>query len=337
MQSANYLNEFQAFFKSENGAYINHISTPIIEKIYEQKLFKLFLPKALGGLELGMIDTLAVIREASYLNGSLGWLIQIGNGGMYFATNFTSDLSTQLFNPADAVIAGSGTVNGTCVDVDGGVKISGSWKYCSGSAYATLFTVTVMRQDGTVCAAILPRKDVTILNDWQTIGLTHTSTNTIVLNDVFVPSHHLFSVFDRKSFTEFSVFNLPFLIYAQAFFSSVAFGIYARLLHEAKLVAQTKQPENTVLNETIAQGEELLHNAITTSNQVVADLVANNGSLTPQEDEHLQAQYKNWVKQIRNHVHELHAQLGMHGLFAHHTFTIFYLDLLAATQHKLLN
>jgi alkylation response protein AidB-like acyl-CoA dehydrogenase len=323
-------------FTNPDGTYKNEITQEVINTIFEHRLFKLFLPNALGGLGLGMMDTLAVIREAAYLNGSLGWLIQIGNGGMYFATNFPEEISTQLFSPADAVIAGSGTVYGTCVDVDGGVCISGSWKYCSGSAYATLFTVTVMRADGTVCAAILPSKDVTILNDWQTIGLTQTSTNTIVLDDVFVPHQSIFSVFERKSFKDYAVFNLPFLIYAQAFFSSVAFGIFERLLHEAEQVNNQKQLPNVVLSDCIQQGKAMLQQAIAQSNQWVTDIQNRTSELSTEEDLQIQTWYKTTVKQLRHHAHELHAQLGMHGLYAQNTFTIFYLDLLAATQHKLL-
>jgi alkylation response protein AidB-like acyl-CoA dehydrogenase len=337
MQTTPLLQGLAPFFQTEKGEYTNTISPELLHELFERNLFKLFLPKTLGGLELGMVDTLAVIRDAAYLNGSLGWLIQIGNGGMYFATNFPEELATEFFTPKNAVIAGSGTVNGTCVDVEGGVRINGSWQYCSGSAYATLFTVTIMRQDGTVCAAILPREEVTILNDWNTIGLSQTSTNTIVLDNVFVPHHRLFNVFERKSYTEYAVFNLPFLIYAQAFFSSVAFGIFSRLLHEANMVATRKHPENIALNEAITSGEELLNDALKQSTVIVNELIAKRGVITTEEEVVLQQRYKDWVKQVRNHAHELHAQMGMHGLFAQHTFTIFYLDLLAATQHKLLN
>ena len=324
-------------FSHADGTYKNEITLEVINTIFEHGLFKLFLPNALGGLGLGMMDTLAVIREAAYLNGSLGWLIQIGNGGMYFATNFPEEISTQLFKPTDAVIAGSGTVNGTCVDVDGGVRISGSWKYCSGSAYATLFTVTVMRADGTICAAILPKKDITILNDWQTIGLAQTSTNTIVLDDVFVPHQNLFSVFEHKSYSDYAVFNLPFLIYAQAFFSGVSFGIFERLLHEAEQVNNQKQIPNVVLSDCIQQGKAMLQQAIAQSNQWVTDIQNRTTELSTEEDLQIQQAYKTLVKQLRHHAHELHAQSGMHGLYAQNTFTIFYLDLLAASQHKLLN
>ena len=75
----------KAHFTHVDGSYKNEITPEVINTIFEHGLFKLFLPQALGGLGLGMIDTLALIREAAYLNGSLGWLIQIGNGGMYFA------------------------------------------------------------------------------------------------------------------------------------------------------------------------------------------------------------------------------------------------------------
>jgi len=147
----------------------------------------------------------------------------------------------------------------------------------------------------------------------------------------------LFNVFERKSFTEYAVFNLPFLIYAQAFFSSVALGIFERLLHEAEKVNLRKQLPNTTLSQRIQQGKELLHQTISQSNEWVSAIQNRQTALSTEEDTQIQQAYKTAANHIRTHAHELHAQMGMHGLFAQHTFTIFYLDLLAATQHKLLN
>jgi len=42
-------------------------------------LFRLYLPKTLGGPELSPFDFMTVVEAASALDGSLGWLV--GNGG----------------------------------------------------------------------------------------------------------------------------------------------------------------------------------------------------------------------------------------------------------------
>ena len=42
-------------------------------------LFRLWLPKALGGAELSALDFMDVVEEAAALDGTIGWLV--GNGG----------------------------------------------------------------------------------------------------------------------------------------------------------------------------------------------------------------------------------------------------------------
>ncbi len=78
---------FSNSFKSKDGSYSNTFTSKELEIIQENKLFKCFLPKNLGGLEMNLFRTLDVIEQCAYINGSLGWMIQIGNGGNYFVTN----------------------------------------------------------------------------------------------------------------------------------------------------------------------------------------------------------------------------------------------------------
>lgn len=323
-------NLLKHYFYQDDGTYRNEITPDLIEALFTHRLYKLFLPESLGGRALSIQDTLQVLQDAAYLNGSLGWLLQIGNGGMYFAANFDAALATELFAPANSLIAGSGTVNGTCTEINGGVTISGSWKYCSGADYASWFTVSVLRTNGTIGAAIVPRHQVTIIPDWRAIGLQHTSTHTIKLDHVFVPEQHLFNIMERKSFHAEKVFGLPFLVYAQAFFSSVAFGITERLLDEATKIALHKQ----ALQQLIAEGRLLLNSAIKQSDQYIAEVLA--GPVSTDTENTIQAGYKEMIKGLRRYAHDLHAETGMAGLYTEHAFTIFYLDLLAATQHKLL-
>lgn len=321
-------------FTYPNGGYRDGISPALIQELFDQKLYKLFLPEQLGGLGLSIHDTLKVLRDAAYLNGSLGWLLQIGNGGMYFAANFEEALSAELFKPANTLIAGSGNIGGNAEETEGGVYLSGSWKHCSGADYATLFTVTFLRKDGQICAAILPRNQVEVIPDWHAIGLKQTSTHTIKLEHVFIPKVHLFNVLQRKSLLNEPVFNLPFLVYAQAFFSSVALGITERLIEEARQLMNGKQNPSPNALILIEQGQELWEKAIVTNDAYMTRLTA--GPVDAETEQNMQESYKSMIKQLRNQMHHLHAAVGMSGLYASHPFSIFYLDLLAATQHKLL-
>jgi len=236
---------FRDSFKNSKGEYLNELKAKEINLLFEHKLFKCFLSERLNGLGLTIPQTLSIIEDASYINGSLGWLIQIGNGGNYFLTNFDEKAGIDLFSKKNAVIAGSGTATTSAKLVENGVIVSGKWKFCSGSEYATLFTITFKIGDSDETkSGIIPREQVKIIDDWKTIGMKNTSSNSIELENVFIPNEHIFSVFDKKSFLDETVFNLPFIIYAQAFFISVAFGIFKRLLDETEKTINETQTFN---------------------------------------------------------------------------------------------
>lgn len=51
----------------------------LFRKLAAIGLFRLWLPRALGGAELSALDFMDVVEEAAALDGTIGWLV--GNGG----------------------------------------------------------------------------------------------------------------------------------------------------------------------------------------------------------------------------------------------------------------
>ncbi|RKJ73377.1 acyl-CoA dehydrogenase, partial [Butyricicoccus sp. 1XD8-22] len=51
------------------------ILSEILEILYEHKLFKVFAPNALGGLELSLIDGLKTFQQAGVIDGNVGWAV----------------------------------------------------------------------------------------------------------------------------------------------------------------------------------------------------------------------------------------------------------------------
>lgn len=337
---------FKDSFLSENKQHNDVITNREIELLFEHRLFKCFLPESLGGLGLGLPETLRVIEEASFINGSLGWLIQIGNGGMYFVTNFEEEKAIELFSPKNAVIAGSGTSTCVAEAVSGGYHVSGTWKYCSGSDYATLFTVTFTTSDtGEVISAVVPREKVTILNDWDTLGMRNTSTNSIRVDQLFIPTGNVFKVSERKSFLQESVLGLPFLLYAQAFFIHVVFGIFKHMLTEAFYILANKDPfwkENypsrySKLDKLVYDGFTLLEAAKVASDKIVLEVIDSTYMSYEDREKIMQQEFVKYVGEIRSHAHSLYSSLGIEVVYRSHPIAICYLDLLSASQHKLLN
>lgn len=224
----------------------SRLSTSILEEIFTQRLFKLFIPRALGGLEMPFPQAVKLIEQVSQLDGSLGWCIQIGAGGGFFAQYFSPELCEEVVRQREFVIAGSGTPSGIGVTTKNGLKVTGAWRYCSGSDYASLFTAVTTRQDGSCTALSLMPDQVEVLRDWESVGMRSTSSHTIRCSDAEVAEYRLFLVGRRIQDFNYRVYDLPFETFAKALIFSVALGIahsWTRLFGEASSNLHSEYPK----------------------------------------------------------------------------------------------
>lgn len=333
---------FRSSFFKPDGSYKDEISKKEIDLLFRHRLLKVYLPKEMNGLELSLIDTLEIIREASYINGSLGWLIQIGNGGCYFASCFQKEKAIELFQSQNAVIAGSGTPSGSVKNVEGGIRISGKWPFCSGADYASLFTITYI--DPVTLekkAAIVPADVVLVHHDWKTIGLKHTSTNSIELRDLFIAGDNLFEVQKQCSFLDHPSFSLPFVIYAQAFFLQVVLGTADRILEETEKIIEGKKDvwEDVYPSkiQRLRYISEQVHFALESYAKRTIEITKfyQEGGDRSLESRH-RIEMIHYAVNIRELVHQLVGELGIAVIYEDHIISIFYRDLIVASQHYLL-
>ncbi|MGE5701674.1 MAG: acyl-CoA dehydrogenase [Clostridia bacterium] len=220
------------------------LTDDVLAYIYEQKLFKLFVPEALGGRMMTLPDAVRLFERSSWVDGSFGWLVTIGSGGGFFVPFLTSGVAEQVYAPRSAVIAGSGHPSGVAKPVPGGYRVSGQWKYCSGSTHATVFTANCVIESDELAESpeirsfILRPDQVAIVDDWKAFGLKATESHSIVVNDVFVAQDQTFSIFEQLAYHEEPIYRYPFLPFAQASFAAVAVGIGRHFVEEAKALVQ---------------------------------------------------------------------------------------------------
>ncbi len=210
----------------------------VLDYIYEQRLFKLFTPKELGGMDLNLVEGVKIFQQMSALDGNFGWLITIGTGGNAFIPTFSKEICEKIYSPKEAVIAGSGYPTGIAVKTIGGYYVTGQWKYCSGSNYALTFTMNcLIEEDGIktekiISCSVNPH-DVEILNDWSAMGLKATASHTIRVNNVWVPQEATFQLGVIRNDYGNSVHSFPFTTFAEASFLGVCLGMTENFLEEA--------------------------------------------------------------------------------------------------------
>ncbi|MDI4648556.1 acyl-CoA dehydrogenase family protein [Cohnella hashimotonis] len=249
----------------------------ILERIYEERLFKLFVPDELGGRMTPLPEAARIFEQAAYADGSFGWLVTIGSGGGFFAATLPEETAGTLFADRRAVIAGSGHPTGVAKAVPGGYQVSGSWKYCSGAGYASFYTANcIVKRNGNAerpedndagaatasdtgagagadtragapqapeirSFAFLPEQ-VEIVRDWNAMGLRATESHTIRVADAFVPEARTFDIVSEPRYED-PIYRYPFLPFAQVSFAAVVLGLGRRFLDEAAALADAKRVE----------------------------------------------------------------------------------------------
>src|SRR5699024_141937 len=101
--------------------------------------------------------------------------------------------------------------------------ISGTWRYATGAPYLTHFTlnakiiengIPLKHPDGSPVfrSFVLPKSQVTVVEDWNTMGLQSTATHSFVVDRVKI--HQDYSFMYNEFHHEQPIFKIPFALFA---------------------------------------------------------------------------------------------------------------------------
>jgi len=220
---------------ADYGDKHGRLADAVVDALHREGLLGMWVPRALGGPELDPISSLQVIEQVAYGDPSAGWVLMaaalaIGTGAAYL----DEDAAVALFSgPRVPVIAGQGTRPGVARPVDGGFRLTGSWSFASGIKHGThIHTLGLVEGTNEARIFVLPVEQVTLLDNWDVMGLRATGSIDYRIDDVFVP----------KGFTHIAVTETPqrggalytagIVGFATIAHSAWACGIGRRLLDE---------------------------------------------------------------------------------------------------------
>jgi alkylation response protein AidB-like acyl-CoA dehydrogenase len=163
-------------------------------------LYRLWKPRAFGGLEVDPVTAFQVIEAVSRIDSAAGWNLQLSTDADAFGPWFEDDGAEDIFGRPDTIFAGSFFPPRRAVPVDGGYSVTGQTPFVSGAYQADWFFGLAQIFDGdtprlkdgvpVTLMTVCPASDVVIIDTWRTLGMRGTGSHDVAISDVFVPSRH---------------------------------------------------------------------------------------------------------------------------------------------------
>ena len=173
----------------------------LVQAMIRAGLFQLNLPSEMGGPETPPLTAFQAIEALSKIEGSVGWCATISSTVSLFLSRLHVEVGQELAGlPADVRVAGSVRPEGEAQPVAGGYRLQGRWDFASGVMHANwlLCTCKIVADHDVpeVRSFLVPKDAITVKDTWSVVGMCGTGSHDFVVDDVFVPSEHSFSLAD---------------------------------------------------------------------------------------------------------------------------------------------
>ena len=251
----------------------------IIEALVERGLFRLLLPRTLGGAELRPAAYVSVIEEVAKHDASTAWCLGQACGCTMTSAYLDPAVAREIFGGKRGIVAWGPPGPAEAHAVPGGYRLTGTWSFASGSHHATWLGAHVaildpngvlqLRPDGgrAMRTLLFPKASASLTDIWHVIGFRGTGSDSYTVTDLFVPEKYTVlrenaaKAHQTGLLYAFSSSN----IYASGF-AGVALGIARSALDAFVELARDKIPrgakrtlrDNNVVQAQVSQSEARL-------------------------------------------------------------------------------
>lgn len=230
--------------EADRTAEIGEISPVVIDAIRATELFWMNVPAELGGEDISMKKRFEVYEEVASYDGSTGWSFMTLSGFVgYTAVGLGDSAVEVMYGDRDnrCLAAGFAAPTGTAVAVDGGYRVTGSYRFGSGVPHADYFAAGAAT-DGDPAetfTAFVPRSQVQTLGGWNVFGLKGSGSIDFAVDDVVVPKDFTFDPANYVAHRGGAGGRMDFLSTALVYHSAIAAGIAKHALREVVKVADS--------------------------------------------------------------------------------------------------
>ena len=216
-------------------------------------LFRLLVPRSLGGAEMDFMAYLGVVGVFARADGSTAWCVNQNNVFATDAVRMPPETAKEIWSDPRAVVSnGPPTPDTAAVPTDGGYRVTGRWSFSSGIRHANwVAALTPLRppgEDGRRAGdnhkdivLLVPKDQVEVMDVWQVNGLRGTGSFSFRADELFVPAARSYRVDDAPRESG-PLYLVPKVLMFSTGFATVALGVARSALDAAIDIAGRKVP-----------------------------------------------------------------------------------------------
>ncbi|QGP78052.1 acyl-CoA dehydrogenase family protein [Sphingobium sp. CAP-1] len=220
-------------------AALGQLPADIVADLRRLGVYRALVSTRHGGVEASPATFLRLIERLSEADGSIGWVASFGVSSMYLASLPSETLAKVYADGPDVIFAGALFPPQAAARVEGGLKVSGRWKFGSGSTGADIIGVGVKvdgDKGGLPRMAVMPASSVTIERNWDVIGLQGTGSHDLVVDGVVVPEEWTF-IRGGAPTLDTPLYRYPSMAFAAQVLAIVGVGVARAALDEITQMA----------------------------------------------------------------------------------------------------
>ena len=306
----------------------------LVARLIDGGFFRLLQPRSLGGAELRPVVFTQVTEALAEADASVAWCVGQNNGCSMSAAYLGEAAACEIFGPPTGILAwGPPGAPYEAQPVEGGYRISGTWRFASGSHHASWLGAH-MKVEGRKAqrTMLFPKSSVRMVDIWHTVGLRGTGSDEYVVKDLFVPEDHSLSRDDPRErreagllyrFTSNQLYSVGF--------AGVALGIARATIRDFLELPSNKTSrgaarpmrENNVVQSQLAQCEARVRSARAFLHQVHEDawrMVEQTGEQTAEQRMLIRLTSTWAIQQSRAVVNTLYHATGSAAVFEANPF-----------------
>ena len=234
----------------------------VVSDLQNAGLFRLFVPSSFGGPEVDVETAINSIAEVARHDGAAGWCVMIAGTTSLLAGFLPEEYGELIYGPSNSCTGGFAAPVGKAKVVDGGLSVTGTWEWGSGSQHCTWIgggtrilgkdEKPIKRDDGLFAPFVfMDPDDIEFLDNWHVTGLAGSGSTDYCTTEAFVPEGRWVQITDANPRLDGPQWRFPFYGVLAAGVAAVAIGLLDGAVSRFKEIATLKKPQGS--SRTLAE------------------------------------------------------------------------------------